>query len=111
MADPYLEKLQSIIDKANLPQKTVNTIVCKHFFSGAAAYSGEYIFMTLTPVGLALQLPEKDCSILLKQGATPLQYFPKSPVKKDYVVMPSAFIDANGLLADWILRSIEFIRI
>ena len=39
--------------------------------------------MTLTPVGLALKLPERDRTDLLTTGASPLKYFPKAPIKKE----------------------------
>ena len=82
----------------------------EHFFSGAAAYVDGRIFMTLTTVGLALKLPEDDRNALFDRGAQPLRYFPEAPVKKDYAVLPSQLIDDNGILKDWISRSIEFVR-
>jgi TfoX/Sxy family transcriptional regulator of competence genes len=62
-------------------------IQCKHFFGGAAAYADGRIFMTLTTVGLALKLPEESRMALMDRGATPLRYFPKGPIKRDYVVV------------------------
>ena len=66
--------------------------------------------MTLTPVGLALKLPEGARTALLARGAKPLKYFAKSPVKKDYVVLPSTLIDDDAVLKDWISSSIDFVR-
>ena len=109
MAEPYLRDLQSIIERLSAPNDEADKITCKHFFSGAAAYIDGHIFMSLTPVGLALKLPKDDCAALLNQGAKPLQYFPKAPVKKDYVLLPSKFRDDENL-SDWISRSIEFVR-
>ncbi|MCH8289236.1 MAG: TfoX/Sxy family protein [Candidatus Marinimicrobia bacterium] len=61
----------------------------KHFFSGAALFANGKICMTLTPVGLALKLPEQLRESLIKEeGAKKLRYFPKAPIKKDYVVLP-----------------------
>ncbi len=82
----------------------------KHFFSGAAAYADGHIFMTLTAVGLALKLPQADRNALFDQGAKALRYFPKSPVKTDYVVLPTRLIDDDAVLTHWISRSIEFVR-
>ena len=35
-----------------------------------------------------MKLPEADRAELRKRGAKPLRYFPKAPIKKDYVVLP-----------------------
>ena len=108
MAEPYLNQLQAIVERAAAKER--GAISCKHFFSGAAAYVDGHIFMTLTPVGLALKLPEDHRNTLLDQGAKPLQYFPNGPAKKNYVLLPVRPIDDDGLLNDWISRSIEFAR-
>ena len=110
MAEPYLRELQTIIERASMLHEEAGAISCKHFFSGAAAYVDDHIFMTLTTVGLALKLPEDDRNTLFDQGAKPLQYFPKAPVKKDYALLQSQLIDDDGVLNDWILRSIKFAR-
>jgi TfoX/Sxy family transcriptional regulator of competence genes len=110
MAEPYLRELKSIVERASVSCEGVAHITCKHFFSGAAAYVDGQIFMTLTTVGLALKLSPGDRNTLFEQGATPLQYFPKAPVKKDYVLTPLHLIDDDAGLRDWISRSIEFVR-
>ncbi len=110
MAEPYLSELRSIVARETVQREAADGILCKHFFGGAAAYVDGHIFMTLTTIGLALKLPEEDRNTLFEQGAKPLQYFPKAPVKKDYAVLPSRLIDDNSALNDWISRSIEFVR-
>jgi len=109
MAEPYLKELQSIVQRVSAPRDKADTITCKHFFGGAAAYVDGHIFMSLTTVGLALKLPQDDRDALLAKGAKPLQYFPKAPVKKDYVVLPIQLME-DKYLSDWILRSVEFVR-
>lgn len=108
MAEPYLSELQAIIDGLGVQSQASGDILCKHFFSGAAAYVNGAIFMSLTVHGLALKLPQDDLDTLFDQGAKPLQYFPKAPVKKDYAVLPPDLVaDAAGL-SDWVARSIAF---
>ena len=106
MAEPYLKEIQSIVDRfaAN------GDVACKHFFSGAAAYVNGQIFMTLTPVGLALKLPETDHNSLLKAGGKPVRYFPKAPVKKEYLLVPKTLIDNERSLAVWIAKGVAFAR-
>ena len=55
MAEPYLKELQSIVERIAQRYGVNGNIVCKHFFSGAAAYVNGHIFMTLTTVGLAIK--------------------------------------------------------
>jgi len=72
-----------------LTDRTVGTIECRHFFSGAAAYRGESIVATLTPVGLAFKVPDEIHDELLANGlAVPLRYFSASPIKRNYVLFP-----------------------
>ena len=40
-----------------------------------------------------MKLPEADRATLKKRGAKPLRYFPKAPIKRDYVVLPRAVRD------------------
>jgi TfoX/Sxy family transcriptional regulator of competence genes len=79
-----------------------------NFFSGAAAYANGRIFMTLTTVGLALKLPQDSRDLLIGNGATPLRYFAKGPIKKDYVLVPKRLANDEERLASWIRESIRF---
>ena len=108
MAEAQLRTLRSLLERlaANLDRK--DTIECKHFFSGAAAYVNGCIFMTLTTVGLALKLPEDSRELLIGNGARPLRYFPKGPIKKDYVALPKALANDEETLVSWIRESIRF---
>ena len=108
MAEPYLRDLQDLLAAAAPKGGRVVTVTCKHFFSGAAAYVDGYIFMSFTPVGLALKLPEAARAELRKQSAKPLRYFPKGPIKKDYVVMPKRLAGNAAALSPWIAQSIAF---
>ena len=108
MAEPYLSELRAIIAGAGLSGESSGGVECKHFFSGAAAYAGGHIFMTLTPVGLALKLPEEMREVLFAEGAGPLKYFPKAPVKKDYALLTRE-LAGDVRLDAWIARSIEFV--
>ena len=94
MARPYLEKLTALTGGLGLP----GAVVCKHFFSGAAAYVNGQIFMSLSPAGLALKLPEEQRSALMERGGKPLRYFPKAPIKRGYVVLSAPMVaDLPGL--------------
>ena len=82
----------------------------KHFFSGAAAYADGHIFVSLTPAGFALKLPSDLRNELLKEKETmQLRYFSKSPIKKDFVVLPKKILDDKDVLCFWVEKSIEFV--
>ncbi len=66
----------------------------KPFFGGAAVYANGRICITLTSVGLGMKLGDEVRAALLREGARPLRYFPKGPIKKRYVLLP------DGLRAD-----------
>ena len=106
MAEPYLSQLRALIAECGLDQAVGSDLVCRHFFSGAAAYYDGAIFMSLSPVGLAIKLPERDRTILMDAGGRPLRYFPKAPVKKDYVVVPDDLMDDLPGLKSWIAQSL-----
>ena len=107
MAEPWLRDLRSLLERAAPNLDPAAAIECKHFFSGAAAYAGGRIFMSLTPAGLALKLPAEARQQLMEAGAGPLRYFPKGPIKKDYVVLPEAIARDDDALAPWIEQSIR----
>ena len=66
--------------------------------------------MSLTPVGFAIKLPEESRNTLIKeQGAKPLRYFSKGPIKKDYVVLPNAVLSDIKALRNWVKISVEYV--
>ena len=108
MVESYVRELRSILDDAAPNSVRSGAIECKHFFSGAAAYVDGRIFISLTPVGLALKMSASDRAALLEQGATPLRYFPKAPLKKDYAVIPESIRGDAAALARWIDASVVY---
>ena len=108
MAEAELRTLRSLLERLAASLDHKDTIECKHFFSGAAAYANGRIFMMLTTVGLALKLPKDSRELLIGEGAKPLRYFPKGPLKKDYVVLPKALADDEETLASLVGESIRF---
>ena len=107
MAKAYFERLDALLRPVarSLPPEVALEI--KHFFGGAAAHAQGRICITLTPAGLALKLPEDARGRLMKTGAKPLRYFPKGPIKKDYVVIPRGFEDDRRKLKHWARKAID----
>ncbi len=110
MAKEYLEKLSVFIEKATSDLSENINLECKHFFSGAALYAEEKICISLTPVGLAIKLPEETKDKLLKnKKAVPLRYFPKGPIKKGYVLFPGGVAKGDKTLHKYVKESIEYV--
>ena len=109
MAKQHLEQLTALIRRATSGRFRDAKLECKHFFSGAAVYANGRICISLTPVGFAIKLPEESRNTLLKQkGAKHLRYFPKGPIKKDYVVLPKTMLKDMRNLRRWVRVSIEY---
>ncbi|MCH7479436.1 MAG: TfoX/Sxy family protein [SAR324 cluster bacterium] len=110
MAGANLQSLRALLERIAPRLKTGAEIQCKPFFGGAAAYADGRIFMTLTSVGLALKLPEFSRTAWLDRGARPLRYFPKGPIKKDYVLLPESAENHPDDLAPSVEESIRFVQ-
>ncbi len=110
MAKEYLEKLKAITNRATARRFINVKIECKHFFSGAAVFADGRICISLTPAGFAIKLPEEQRKILLqKRGTKSLRYFPKAPIKKDYVVLPNSMLNDTKALRKWVTITIEYV--
>ena len=110
MAKEYLEKLSAFVKGATLDISGEISLECKHFFSGAALYAEEKICLSLSPVGLAIKLPEETRDRLLLDGtAVPLRYFPGGPVKKDYVLFLGSVSEGSKALYGYVKESIGYV--
>ena len=110
MAKEYLDKLSTFIEKATSDYSETMNLECKHFFSGAALYADERICISLTPVGLAMKLSGETQERLLKnKKAIPLRYFPKGPIKKEYVLFPRGVAGGGRTIQKYAKESIEYV--
>ena len=109
MAREYLQQLTDYIDQLCEERYDNIELKCRHFFSGAALYANNRICITLTPVGLGLKLPPQTREELLSSKlAITLKYFPKGPIKRDYVLFPDGVNTKHGLVDRYIWKSIEY---
>lgn len=110
MAQEYLERLAALMRETTSGRFKDIKLEHKHFFSGAALYANSKICISLTPVGLAVKLPEESRNTLLKlKGTKPLRYFPEGPIKKDYVILPKTILSDAKVLRHWVKISIEHV--
>ncbi len=110
MAKEYVDKLSAFIEKPTSDYSENFNLECKHFFGGAALYADDRICITLTPVGLAMKLPEETKERLFKnKKAIPLRYFPKGPIKKEYVLFPGGIDGGSKTIQKHVKNSIEYV--
>ena len=109
MAREFVERLAALLAPTLAALPSGVTVEIRHFFSGAAAYANDRICISLTGVGLAMKLPEDGRARLLADGAEPLRYFPKAPIKKQYVVLPAGLAEAPEQLRFWARQSIDHV--
>ena len=110
MAAKYFTLLTGIMKSATARRFRGVELKVKHFFRGAAVYANGRICISLTPAGFAIKLPEKTRDVLLKlRGTKNLRYFPKGPIKKDYVVLPKSMLSDNAELRKWVKTAIEYV--
>ena len=111
MAKPYLDRIKVMISQFTEEKFKGTEFEFKHFFSGAALYVNGKISMTLTPVGLALKLPKQIRESLIKdKSAKTLRYFPKSPIKKDYVILLKKVMDDKTALYGLVEVCINYVK-
>ena len=108
MAKEYRDSLQAVLAPTIAALPAGVTVEIRHFFSGAAAYANDRICISLTGVGLAMKLPEDGRARLLAEGAQPLRYFPKAPIKKQYVILPDGVADDSEQGRFWARQSIDY---
>ena len=97
IAEPFLTDLKYLAEQWTEADSRIGVIECRHFFSGAAAYRDGTIVASVTPVGLAFKVPDEVREALMLRGrVTELRYFPKAPIKRDYVLfLPSEDVSAG----------------
>lgn len=110
MTKQHLDQMHTLIAPAISGRFIDAKLECKHFFSGAALYANGRICISLTPVGFALKLPEDlRISLLMQRGVKHLQYFPKGPIKQEYVVLPKSILEDARTCRRLIRNSIEYV--
>jgi len=110
VAEPYLERLITIVREAR-PAKTPGVrLECKHFFSGAALYANGRICASLTPVGFAVKLSEQArAAVIRERRGKPLRHFNSGPIKKQYVVLSRATAADRAGIRAFLRESIRYV--
>ena len=110
MAEPYFEDLSRIVERLEpIPLENV-TLETKHFFSGAALYANGKICASLSPVGLAVKLPEDVRQSLISEvNAEEFRFFEKGPIKREYAVLSEAIVQDEQALRKLIKIGAQYV--
>lgn len=107
MAEPYLTQLSKMMVRLQIPEVSFE---CKHFFSGAALYANGKICASLSPAGFALKLPEDHRRGLIREGiGEDFRFFPKGPIKRDYLALPESVIQNRNILHELVGASVRYV--
>ena len=77
MTREFIAELKTLIGGMGNALPRNATIGCKRLFSGAAAYANGRIFISLTPVGLAVKLAEPEKGALMQMEGNTAPIFPQ----------------------------------
>ena len=109
MAEPYLERLSQILARLEPVSDENLTLETKHFFNGSALYVNGKICATLSPAGFALKLPSEVRSTLIDEGkGQEFRFFPKGPIKREYVALSDSILQDEDMLREIIYLSTSY---
>ena len=101
MAEPYLAQIVDIIERLGPIAADNITIEARHFFSGAALYADGKIFASLSPAGFAVKLEDElRESLLTEHKGNEFRFFPKGPIKKEYVAISDPVLEDEQFLKE-----------
>jgi len=109
MTKAFQNQLQSILKGLDIELDPDIELEVKPFFGGAAAYANGQICLSLSKAGFALKLPESDRLELIDRGARPLRYFPRAPIKREYVTLTAVILNDHEELSKWVRKCIKYV--
>mgnify|MGYP002630823700 CR=1 FL=1 len=109
MAEPFLSLLKEIVERLKPLQIDGVMLETKHFFSGAALYANGKIFASLSPAGFAIKLPPDRRKKLIEGcKGKEFRFFPKGPIKKEYLALSDLIISDDAALRELIESSVNY---
>ena len=106
----FKETLLEILHGACPDLADSHAVTFKNSFGAVAGYVDGKILCTCGKFGFALKMPRDVVERLLsEEGATPLKYFPKGHVKREYAVLPPSLLGDEEVLPGLVAVSVEFV--
>ena len=111
MNEEFRRTLSEILAASLHEEFSGRALEFKPCFGAVAGYVDGKIFVSYGNFGLALKLPLGPRTELLeRKGGTPLRYFPKGHIKKEYVVIPQRILDDGRTFRGLVRQSVEYVR-
>jgi TfoX/Sxy family transcriptional regulator of competence genes len=109
VAKSYLERLSQIVDQLEPFTPDRMTLETKHFFGGAALYANGMICASLSRAGFAVKLQAEVRQDLINEGkASEFRFFPKGPIKREYIALSESIIEDEKTLRKLIETSFSY---
>lgn len=78
----------------------------RSMFGGVCIYTKDRAFLTLSGHGVAIKLAKADQAAIIECGQSQPGYQPEAPGGGQYIVLPTAIVDDEPLLREWLKKSI-----
>jgi TfoX/Sxy family transcriptional regulator of competence genes len=105
----YSTRLADLLKVVRPRLATSHHLEFKNCFGAVAGYVNGNIFVSCGSFGLALRLPSQTLGELFREaGASPLKYFKKGHVKKEYAVIPARILGNRLRFKKLVDESIRF---
>ena len=109
MNDAYLAELKGLLDQAAPGLASTDRLSFKSVFGAVGGYVDGNIFVSCGRFGIALRLPPSTLEVVFKEdGVTPLRYFEKGHIKKEYAVLPGRLLEDDALLSKLVDESMRY---
>jgi TfoX/Sxy family transcriptional regulator of competence genes len=105
----YSNKLEELLKRVRPRFAITHDLEFRNCFGAVAGYVDGNIFASGGKFGLALRLPSQTLSELFGEpDVSPLKYFEKGHVKKEYAVIPERIINNCARFRKLLDKSVKF---
>jgi len=105
----YSNKLEDLLKRVRPRLAITHDLEFRNCFGAVASYVDGNIFASCGKFGLALRLPPQTLTELFGESdVSPLKYFEKGHVKKQYAVIPERIINDRARFRKLLDKSVKF---
>jgi len=103
------KQLQQIVEEAISTVQIDAIVTFRPMFGGILGYVDGKAWCSLSNVGLAFKLSPTDQEGLIANGGVRLQYEPNQPPSKQYIVIPTPYLEEPNTVGRWAAKSAAFV--
>ena len=110
MKSDYLDEITALLKQVRPELATTHRLEFTSVFGAVGGYVNGHIFMSHGKFGVAIKLPKEVLDELFKgKDATPLRYFPKGHLKREYAVLSKEVLENKRRLRKLVDESIKYV--